>query len=205
MDNTLLDADKTHILAYNKAFVKYGLPVIKAKRLKKLFGIIGHKLVRKLFPMLSMEKAKKICDEHHGVLMKETKRYVKPFKGVKRTLEVLKKKYKIGVISNCRHSEIILLLKTSGINPRIFDTIIGNDDVKRPKPAPDEILKAEKLVHVNAAYMVGDTIYDIIAGKRAGVKTIGVLTGNQSRAKLARQKPWKILKSINGLPKVLGV
>jgi phosphoglycolate phosphatase-like HAD superfamily hydrolase len=43
--------------------------------------------------------------------------------------------------------------------------------------------------------MVGDTIYDIMAGKRAGVKVISVLTGTQSRSLLKAYKPDVILRS----------
>ena len=49
------------------------------------------------------------------------------------------------------------------------------DDVKRRKPAPDMILKACKLLRINPknTILVGDTMNDIIAGKRAGCVTVG--------------------------------
>ena len=49
------------------------------------------------------------------------------------------------------------------------------DDVKRRKPAPDMILKACKMLKVKPknTILVGDTINDMIAGKRAGCVTMG--------------------------------
>ncbi len=60
-----------------------------------------------------------------------------------------------------------------------FDAIVTADDVKNPKPHPEPILKALNMLGIRAskAVMVGDTDVDIIAGKEAGVLTIGVTYG----------------------------
>ena len=85
----------------------------------------------------------------------------------------------------------------------MFKILIGNDNVKHSKPYPDEILKAEKLEHHKPYFMVGDSIYDIIAGRKAKVKTIAVLTGHYSKNKLKKHHPDFILKSVNNLPSLL--
>ena len=51
--------------------------------------------------------------------------------------------------------------------------------------------------------MIGDSIFDIQAGKAAKFKTVAVLTGNDSKAKLKKEKPNYILKSIKDLPKII--
>jgi len=203
MDNTLIDANKLHVLAFNKAFRKNKLKIPKAKRLKKLFGKLGILILKDLFPKLHHKEAKKVLLDHEHYVYTETKKYAKPFKGVRETLKKLKKEYKLGVISNCRHKEITQILEAAKLDKKLFDVIIGNDDVKHGKPWPDEILKAEKLTHVKAGYMVGDTIYDIMAGKKAKVKTIAVLTGNHTREMLKRYKPDYIIRDLKELPRVL--
>lgn len=203
MDNTLIDADKLHVTAFNKAFKKNNLKAPNPKKLKKLFGKLGILIVKDLFPKLRHKEILKVLEDHDNFVYKETKKYAKPFKGVKKTLKKLKEEYKLGVISNCKHKEILEILKAAGLEKKLFDVIIGNDDVKHGKPWPDEILKAEKLTHVRAAFMVGDTIYDIMAGKKAKVKTIAVLTGNHSRKMLKKYKPDYTLKGIHEIPKVI--
>ena len=203
MDNTLIDANKLHVLAFNKAFRKNHLKVPKAEKLKNEFGKLGILIMKKLFPQLGSEEARKVLLDHDHYVYTETKKYAKPFKGVRETLKKLKKDYKLAVLSNCKHKEIVEILEAAKLDRKLFDTLIGNDDVKHGKPWPDEILKAEKLTKVNAGYMVGDTIYDIMAGKKAMVKTIAVLTGNQSRAMLKKYKPDYILKSISEIPRVI--
>jgi len=51
--------------------------------------------------------------------------------------------------------------------------------------------------------MIGDSIYDMLAGKRANVKTIGVLTGHYPRMLLKKQGADYIIKSVNKLPQLL--
>ena len=203
MDNTILDSNKAHILAYNKAFEKSGLKKVKPEKLKKLFGLIHIKIIKKNFPKLKLKEIKKIVEDHNYFMMNETKKYIKPFEGVESTLKKLRKKYRLALLSNCSHKEILVSLKAAKLDKNLFDILIGNDEVKHPKPSPDEIIKAEHLLHLKADYMVGDTIYDIMAGKKAGVKTIAVLTGNQSKNLLSKEKPFLILKSVNELPKFI--
>ena len=203
MDNTIIYGNKAHIVAYNKAFKKNGLKPVKSKIIKKFFGVIHTKVVKNIYPKLTKKEVIKIAEDHDNFLIKETKKYAKPFKGVKLTLKKLKKRYKLALISNCTRKEILASLKATKIDKNLFDILIGSDQVKHPKPSSDEIMKAERLLHVNADYMVGDTVYDIRAGKRAKVKTIAVLTGNHSKKKLAKEKPFLILKSVNDLPKFI--
>ena len=49
------------------------------------------------------------------------------------------------------------------------------EDVKRSKPAPDLVIKSCKKLRIKPkeAILVGDTKYDMIAGKKAGVVTVG--------------------------------
>ncbi len=199
MDNTIIDATKTHLMAYKRAFEAYGLK-LNENKIRALFGMEGHYLIKKLYPRSKKEEINKIMNEHHKIIIKKKQ---KPIKGAIKALKKLKKEYELAIVSNCRSDEIPRILRNAKINPKIFDIKIGNDNVSHPKPFPDEILKAEKLLHLKADYMVGDSIYDIIAGKRAKVKTIAVLTGNTPISILKKYKPDKILKSAADLPKFL--
>ncbi|CAM5590323.1 HAD family hydrolase [Streptomyces aurantiogriseus] len=60
------------------------------------------------------------------------------------------------------------------------------DDVEQGKPAPEPVQHALELVGVPAerAVFVGDTVWDMRAGRRAGVRCVGVLCGGIPRADL---------------------
>lgn len=167
LDQTLVETKKAHLEAFNLAFKKNNLPIINLKELKPLLdGRHAGEVLRALLPKVSEEKIKVLRELHHN-LIKKTAKYAKPIKNVIKVLRVLRKEYKIALITNCTHKELNPLLKHTRINKKLFDVIIGHDDVKRTKPYPDEIFKAEKLLHIEADYHVGDSIYDIIAAKRA--------------------------------------
>lgn len=67
-----------------------------------------------------------------------------------------------------------------------FDTIVGDDDVRPLKPDPAPVIAACGRLghHPRDACMVGDTVYDIAAGRKAGAYTIGVLWGHGAHAEL---------------------
>ncbi|MFF7047468.1 HAD family hydrolase [Streptomyces griseorubiginosus] len=60
------------------------------------------------------------------------------------------------------------------------------DDVEEGKPAPEPVEHALELAGVPAenAVFVGDTVWDMQAGSRAGVRCVGVLCGGIPRADL---------------------
>jgi len=200
LDNTLVKSNKIHLEAFQRALKKHNLPRVFNQQLIDYFGLTGDILVKKLYPKLSNKIIKEIVKDHDDLVVKETAKYVKVIPGAKRALKKLKPHFKIAVLSNCKHKEIIAILKAAKIDRKMFDVIVGNDDVKHGKPAPDEIFKAEKILHLNSGYMVGDSIYDIKAAKRAKIKGISVLTGDHTRKMHKKQKPFMILRSIRQLP-----
>lgn len=202
LDNTLISSDKAHVLAYNYALDKLGFGKMPFKNLSRLFGM-PHEGILKNIAQKATKKEKELLVELHNKNYKVTSKYVKAIKGIKPTLRKLKKNYKIAVVSNATHQNILIGLRRANINYRLFDLIIGNDDVRHGKPFPDEILKASKLFHHKADYIIGDSIYDIKAGKRAKVKTISILSGDYSKETLKKENPYKILKSIKDLPEFL--
>jgi HAD superfamily hydrolase (TIGR01509 family) len=62
----------------------------------------------------------------------------------------------------------------------------GADDVERAKPAPDVVGTALRRVDGDPArsVMIGDTVWDVRAARRAGVRCIGVMSGGHSRGGL---------------------
>ncbi len=203
LDNTLVNSDKAHVLAYNDSLEKLGLKKKSRNFLKKLFGRPHSEIAKLVLPKVNKEISQRFLKEHDKVLLKKTYKFIRAFPNVNKTLAILKKDYDLALLSNCDHKIIVKTLKSAKINSKLFKVLIGNDNVKHSKPYPDEILKAEKLIHHHAEFMVGDSIYDIMAGKRAKVKTIAVLTGNYTKDKLKKYHPDFILNNINSIPSIL--
>jgi len=206
LDQTLVETTRAHSLSFQKSFQKKG---IKIKE-KQVWPFIDGRHSREV--VLSIAKVEKIkLDEkqiteirklHHHFL-KETNKFSKPIPGAKEILVSLKKEYNLALLTNCGKEEASLLLKASGINKSIFDIIVLADQVKHPKPWPDEIFKAEKILHIKSDIHVGDSVYYVVAAKKAKAISIAVLSGQSTKKQLQKLRPDYIIKSIKQLPKVL--
>ena len=111
-------------------------------------------------------------------------------------IPALAQKYKLGIVSNNYSDWIKKKLKDEGLL-RYFDEIIGVDVVAALKPDPTALVMCMKLLGVepkNTIY-VGDMDGDIIAGKRAGVKTIAVTYGYHTPERLAKTEPHHTVES----------
>lgn len=86
-----------------------------------------------------------------------------------------------------------------------FDVIIGCDMCNRHKPDPEPVhLALERLGYTPTdAVFIGDSIYDMQAGKAAGVTTIAALWGPFTRADLAASDPDHYLDRVADLPRLL--
>ncbi len=101
--------------------------------------------------------------------------------GVEGTLEIVRKKgMKIGIVT--RNCEDAVRKVFPGIDD-FCDVFISRDSIKKVKPHPDHLTAVIKALNVSAeeAAMVGDHPLDVQAGKRVGMKTVGVLTGRTKR------------------------
>lgn len=62
---------------------------------------------------------------------------------------------------------------------KYFEVLIGREDVEKPKPDAQPIMKALEVLDATnkEIWMIGDTKLDLISAKNAGVNSIGVLCG----------------------------
>jgi phosphoglycolate phosphatase-like HAD superfamily hydrolase len=95
-------------------------------------------------------------------------------------------------------------LRSAGLE-KMLEAIVTADDVRNKKPSAEPlVICSEKLgIPSEKCVYVGDTRVDIRAGKAAGMKTVGVLTGFDGYSALKREAPDAIIDSIAQLNAVL--
>jgi beta-phosphoglucomutase len=79
--------------------------------------------------------------------------------------------YKLAVVTSSATTEIAPILAAGRIR-RHFDTLVGGDDVKRHKPAPDPYLLAAQRLGVRAALVVEDSEPGMASGRAAGFEVL---------------------------------
>jgi HAD superfamily hydrolase (TIGR01509 family) len=130
--------------------------------------------------------------------------------GADRILEsIAKGRPKIGLVTSTQMQYLDIKmqpLKRAGVE-KSFEVIITSDDTEKRKPAPEPLIACAQKLQVDSGkcVYVGDTRTDIKAGKAAGMKTIGVLTGFDDYDMLAGEHPDAIIDSVQNLLEVIEV
>ncbi len=98
--------------------------------------------------------------------------------GVEKMIEILHQRFKLGIITTRSETSVMRFLRRFSLG-QYFDVIVHAQTCSYTKPFPQPLLYAAQKVQVppEKCLMVGDTIVDILAGKAAGMKTVGVLCG----------------------------
>jgi len=137
----------------------------------------------------------------------ESGKSVTAFPGAKEVLASLRSKsVKLAVLTNSGRRASSKILERSSL-AGFFDFVLTRDDVGAMKPRPEGLgqavsqfaLPKERVVYV------GDSPYDIMAAKAAGLKVISVATGNYRVERLRSEGADDVVASLEDLPRTLGL
>lgn len=197
-DGTLADSGKTAVLATQKTFADFGLVEPSSDQIRGYMGIP----IEKSFPLLGATKdLDEMFDSFRQNYQTLEADNVKLYPKIKEVLARLKENGKQIYAVSSKHSEALRRnLKLLGI-VEYFDDLVGSDQVKHYKPAPDgiELLLERYELSKKETVMIGDAIYDIQMGHAAGVKTAGVFWGAFDWDAVLEQKPTFTLMKVEQL------
>jgi phosphoglycolate phosphatase len=124
--------------------------------------------------------------------------------GVEAALESLRGRgLKVGIVTrNCEEA----VRKVVPDIEAFCDVFVPRDLIKRVKPHPEQLTSVLKALHVTGeeTVMVGDHPIDIQAGKRVGMRTVGVLTGRVKKQEFEKAGADYILEGASEVAKLLG-
>jgi phosphoglycolate phosphatase len=202
LDGTLVNAYQAIISSFNYAMQKMGYSRQDACTIRRAVGSGDENLLEPFIKPKDLKKTLLIYRRHHKRSLMRGSRL---FPQAKRLLNYLKGKgYKLAVASNrpTRFSRILIRhLKIA----QYFDYVLCADKLKYIKPHPEilnRIMRRFSVKPLEALY-VGDMGIDAQAGRRAAVKTVIVTTGSSSIEKIKKEKPWRIIRKIRDLLRVL--
>lgn len=140
----------------------------------KIIATFGEPLqvtMEKLFPNVPVEESIQVYRSYHYDNFGEL---ISLFPGMKELIAELKKRgYKLGMVTSRLRRTTEQGMEKYGIM-EYFDTVVTADDTDKHKPDPEPInIALEKLGSVpEKSIMLGDTMFDILCAKNAGVKSV---------------------------------
>jgi HAD superfamily hydrolase (TIGR01509 family) len=181
VDGTLLDTNYLHVLAWWQAFVDTGHAPVPMDRIHRAIGIPSEGLVRHLIGEDDDDAV-----EAHGRRYEPLREGARPFP---RTADLL---------DACAGRGLAVVLATSGqgsdlewMQPAIGaeDAVVGattSSDVDAGKPEPDLLVASVRKhgLDPQRTVVVGDTVWDVEAARKADLPCIGLTCGGISAAEL---------------------
>lgn len=200
-DGTLADTHKSIVDTTALTLKTLGLPPVDEDFLKSLIGLPIGESLRQAGNLTTEAQIKEAVDIYRDSYFKLGYAGVTLFPGVKDTLATLKQRgHTLAIATSRGRDSLKELLKVLDIAAYI-DILKADEDAVNKKPAPDLTLAAlaDAGCAPEEAIVVGDTVYDIEMGRRAGCRTCAVTYGNQSRERLLTASPDIIIDSFTQL------
>jgi HAD superfamily hydrolase (TIGR01509 family) len=195
LDGTLVDSVYQHVLAWRDALEEAGMP-LSVWRIHRRIGMSGslfvNALARETRQNLAAEQVERI-QQLHATAFRRYSSQVRPLPGA---AELLARLANAGVPHAIATSGKIESagpsVKTLGVGPEV--PLITRDMVARAKPDPDLFLAAaERLgVPIEHSVVVGDSIWDLLAARRARAFSVGLLSGGYGEDELVRAGAYRV-------------
>ncbi len=201
LDGTLIDTIDLIYLSF-----KHATTIVLNEDLsrEKLLRNIGRPLLDQM-KVFSEEKKEDLMSTYHEYNFKHHDRMVSAYPGVPKVLGELSKSSRIGVVTSKRRDLALRGIELCGLSGYI-EKVVAMEDTTEHKPGPAPVLLALKEFDIKKekSIFIGDSPFDIQAGKAAGVEAVGVTWGPFSKKELLKNKPDHIIDQIEELLKITG-
>ena len=195
LDGTLVDSVYQHVLAWRDALEIAGLP-LSVWRIHRRIGMSGglfvNALARETGHSLSEGEVARML-ELHSEAYRNYAGQVRPLPGAAALLAYLAhQKVPHAIATSGYRDSAALALAALGVDPKL--PIVTRDQVAHAKPDPDLFLAAaDRLgVAIEDSVVVGDSIWDLLAARRARALSIGLLSGGYGEEELERAGAYRI-------------
>jgi HAD superfamily hydrolase (TIGR01549 family) len=195
LDGTLVDSVYQHVLAWREALDEMGLELSVWRIHRKIGmsgGLFANALMRETGNALTAEEAARL-KRLHATAYRQRADQIRPLPGARELLAYLTE---IGVpwaIATSGYLEsagpaIELLGVPEGV------PVVTRDLVAHAKPDPDLFISAaERLgVDITESVVIGDSVWDLLAARRARALGVGVLSGGYGQEELERAGAYRV-------------
>jgi HAD superfamily hydrolase (TIGR01509 family) len=195
LDGTLVDSVYQHVLAWREALESANID-LSVWRIHRRIGMSGGLLVNALM----RESGRKLTSEEMARLAQVHKEayarlmgQVRPLPGARELLATLTQAgVPWAIATSGRRESALATIKLLELDPSV--PIVTRDQVERAKPDPDLFLAAAERLHmpITASVVVGDSVWDLLAARRAHALGIGLLSGGYGQDELERAGAYRV-------------
>ena len=196
LDGTLVDSVYQHVLAWHDALEQEGIE-LSVWRIHRKIGMSGglftNILLRETGLALDAARIERLR-RLHAAAYNRISAAIRPLPGARELLAYLTDaKVPWAIATSGRMETARPVLETLGVD---FDRvpIVTRDQVKYAKPDPDLFLAAAKRLGcaIETASVIGDSVWDMLASRRARALGIGLLSGGYGSEELERAGAYRV-------------
>lgn len=189
LDGTLIDSVRLILDSYHHTLATHGLP---PRTDEEWLAGIGTPLSAQFGPWRDDPATlEALIATYREYNLKHHDRMVTVYPGVVAVVRALKDEgISTGLVTSKNRSGALRGLTLAQLES-VMDVLVCADEVENPKPHPEPVEKAVRLLHADprATVYVGDSIHDMRSGRAAGVRTAAVLWGPFGRSHLEGAQP----------------
>ena len=199
IDGTLVDSNFLHVEAWSHAFQKLGL-VVPSWRVQQAIGADSAELLELLIGDESdatKDRAGELNSDYYRALQSR----IEVFDGARELVaDLAGRGLRVVLATSAPKEELRALLEELDVDDHLYATTSA-EDVEKAKPEPEiiSLALAKGKVTADHAVMIGDSVWDIKAATRAGVASIGLLSGGTSAEALLGEGAIAVFDDVAGL------
>jgi len=195
LDGTLVDSVYQHVLAWQEALEGAGME-LSVWRIHRRMGMSGglllNALLRETDRPVTAEDVDRLQRLHAEAYARQM-RGIRPLPGARELLAYLSQiKVPWAIATSGRMESARPTLEVLGVGHEV--PVITRDQVHHAKPDPDLFLAAaERLgVEIGSSVVVGDSVWDLLAARRARALGVGLLSGGYGQDELERAGAYRV-------------
>jgi HAD superfamily hydrolase (TIGR01549 family) len=195
LDGTLVDSVYQHVLAWQEALDHAGIEVSVwriHRRIGMSGGLLAHALLRETGRPMSPEDASRLR-QLHADAYRQRMSQVRVLPGARELLAHLSELDVPWAIATSGYRESAgPVLELLGVASEV--PVITRDAVDRAKPDPDLFLAAAARLDIDItnAMVIGDSVWDMLAARRARALGVGLLSGGYGQEELERAGAYRV-------------
>ncbi len=196
LDGTLVDSVYQHVLAWHDALEAVGIPLpvwLIHRKIGMSGGLFTNALLRETRGGIDPDSVERLQRLHQEAYVRYAST-LRPLPGARDLLAYLTEIGMPWAIATSGRTETAkLALDAIGVDPAT-SPVVTRDQVRHAKPDPDLFVAAAARVGVDVAnaVVVGDSIWDLLAARRARSLGVGLLSGGYGAEELERAGAYRV-------------